>query len=161
MIDILKWRYAMRVDIIEFPGMRLAGVQHEGPYERISETFALLFPKAGDLGPSGTPGARWVAVYAAEPVTAGDQLRSYATVTVAEDADIGDLEEIRLAPGTYARTVHVGAHAGLATAWKVFGSRLADAGHHVLRDQPAFEIYANLEGVAEEDLRTELHFPLR
>jgi DNA gyrase inhibitor GyrI len=58
--------------------------------------------------------------------------------------------------------VHVGAHAGLPTAWKVFGSRLADAGHHVLRDQPAFEIYVNqVDGVAEEDLRTELHFPLR
>jgi AraC family transcriptional regulator len=152
----------MRVDIIAFPGMRLAGLQHKGPYEQISNTFASLFPKAGDLGPPRIPDAQWVAVYAADPGTGGDQLRSFATVSVAEDAEIGDLEVVRIAPGTHALTVHAGPHSGLATAWKVFGSRLTDSGHHVLRDRPAFEIYVNQEeGTAESDLLTELYFPVR
>jgi AraC family transcriptional regulator len=152
----------MRVDILKFPGMRLAGLQHDGPYEQISITFASLFPKVTDLGPPHTPEAHLVGVYAVDPGHASDQLRSFATVSVAEDAEIGDLEEVRILPGTYARTVHVGPHGGLATAWKLFGNRLADAGHHVLKDRPAFEIYANQEeGAAESDLRTELYFPIR
>jgi AraC family transcriptional regulator len=152
----------MRVDFVAFPGMRLAGLRHDGPYEHISNTFALLFPKAADLGPPHTPDAHLVAVYAADPESAGDQLRSFATVSVAEDADIGDLEEVRIGPGTYALTVHIGSHSNLATAWKVFGRRLADSGHHALRDRPSFEIYANQEeGTAEGDLRTELYVPVR
>jgi AraC family transcriptional regulator len=142
--------------------MRLAGLRHDGPYEQISNAFESLFPKAGDLGPPHIPDAQWVAVYAADPETDGDQPRSFVTVSVAEDAEIGDLEEVRISPGTYARTVHVGPHGGLATAWKVFGSRLTDSGHHVLKDRPAFEIYANQEeGTAENDLHTELYFPVR
>jgi AraC family transcriptional regulator len=152
----------MRVDIVAFPGLRLAGIRHDGPYEQISTTFVSLFPKAGDLGPPSTPDAQWVAVYAVDPAPGGDQLRSYAAVSVAEDAEIGDLEEIRISPGTYARTVHVGPHGGLAAVWKLFGNRLADAGHHILRELPTFEIYANQEqGTAESDLRTELYFPIR
>jgi AraC family transcriptional regulator len=152
----------MRVDIVHLPGMRLAGVRHDGPNEQISTAFEQLSTKAGELGPPKAPDAQWVAVHAAEPDAAGGQPQSFATVSVAEDADIGDLEEVRIPPGTYARTEHVGPRAGLATAWKVFGNRLSDAGHHVRKDQASFEIYPNLDKDAPEDqLRTELYLPLR
>jgi AraC family transcriptional regulator len=152
----------MRVDIVHLPGMRLAGIRHDGPYEQIGNAFEKLLPKAGDLGPSRTSDAQWVAVYGGEPETAEGQPRSFATVRVADDADIGDLEEVRIPPGTYARTVHVGPRTGLATSWKLFGNRLSDAKHHVLKDQPRFEIYLDQEaGSPEDQLRTELYFPLR
>ena len=152
----------MRVEIVAFPRLRLAGLRHDGPYEQISTTFSSLFPKATELGPPHTPDAQWIAVYAVDPESANDQLRAYATVSVADDAEIGDLEEVRIVPGTYARAVHVGPHGGLARTWKLFGIRLSDAGHHVLRDKPTFEMYANQPGgTPDSDLRTELYFPIR
>lgn len=151
----------MKLEVTEMPGRRLAGVRHQGPYPRISEAFLRLFPQADALGLSQIAGAVYVAVYYDDPqATSEDALRSFAAVTVAEDATIGDLEEARLPSGRYVRTAFFGPHSDLAEAWRHLNHQREEEGYQ-RRDGVSFEVYVGQENDALPDRdRTDLFAPV-
>ncbi len=154
-------RIAMKLEATEVPGRRLAGVRHQGPYPRISEAFARLFPQADALGLSRIAGAVYVAVYYDDPrTTSEDTLRSLAAATVAEDAMIGDLEDARLPSGRYVRTAFFGPHSDLGEAWRHLNHRREQEGYQ-RRDGVSFEMYLGQEENAPPDrVRTDLYAPI-
>lgn len=144
----------MKLEVTEMPGRRLAGIRHQGPYPRISEAFLRLFPQADALRLSRIAGAVYVAVYYDDPqATSEDALRSFAAVTVAEDATIGDLEEARLPSGTYVRTTP-----GFTEV--SFNHQREEEGYQ-RRDGVSFEVYVGQENDALPDRdRTDLFAPV-
>lgn len=153
----------MELQVREVPGRRIAGIFHQGPYERISETFVKLFPLAETLGltPEQAAGALYVAVYyddgAQRPV---EQLRSLAGVTVTEDAVTDGLEEERMPAGRYVRTTFVGPHSELGKAWARFGSHFRDAGY-TRGPGASYEIYVSADRATPPDqARTDLYQPI-
>ena len=74
----------MSVEVKNMPALRVATVQHIGPYNRISDAFATLGQIAGPanlLGPNST----MLAIYHDDPETTPEaKLRSAAGITVAK-----------------------------------------------------------------------------
>ncbi|MEQ4208882.1 GyrI-like domain-containing protein [Actinopolymorpha sp. B9G3] len=151
----------MRFEVVDVAGMRLAGLGHRGPYERIRETYATLFPRLAALGLDQRPGFPLVAVYYDDPaVTPEVDLRSFAAVTVADGDAIGDLEELRLPGGLFLRGEVVGSHDLIGEAWGTLNEHLA-ASEYAKREAESFEIYvSNAPGVPDDRLRTDLYVPI-
>lgn len=121
----------MELQVREVPGWRIAGISHQGSYERISETFVKLFPFAETLGltPEHAAGALYVAVYYDDVSrTPVEQLRSLAGVTVTDDSFTGQLQEERMPASRYVGTTFIGPHHELGEAWGHFGCLFRDAG---------------------------------
>jgi DNA gyrase inhibitor GyrI len=145
----------MRIDVADVAGMRLAGLWHRGSYERIRDTFVVLFPRLDALGLDQLPGSTLVSVYCDDPrVTPAGELRSFAGVTVAEDAPIGELHELRLPGGKYLRAVLIGSHDQIPEGWRELNERLTE-GLYTARTAESFEVYA-----ANDEDRTELYSPI-
>lgn len=153
--------FPMHLEVTEVPSRRLAGVRHQGPYPQIAEAFLRLFPQADALGLSGVAGAVYVAVYYDDPRTTSEEaLRSFAAVTVAEDAMIGDLEDARLPSGRYVRRAFFGAHSELGEAWRHFNHQRDEEGCQT-RDGVYFEMYLGQEDNAPPArVRTDLYAPV-
>jgi AraC family transcriptional regulator len=153
---------AMNVEIKDMNEMRLAAVEHIGPYNRISEAFARL----GQLArPAGLfrPDAKMLAIYHDDPeTTPASELRSEAGITVPSDAKLlAGLREERIPAGRYACTIHKGPYEGLGDTWARFmGQWLPKSGHR-MKNGASFEIYRNTpENTPKEKLETELCIPL-
>jgi AraC family transcriptional regulator len=151
----------MRIEVADVAGMHLAGLWHRGPYERISDTFATLFPRLEALGLDQLPAPTLVAVYYDDPrVTSADELRSFAAVTIAEGAPTGDLHEVRLPGGRFLRGEFIGPHDQIAEGWTKLNERLAE-GRYTSRAAESFEVYVrNDDGAPSDQDRTDLHLPV-
>lgn len=152
----------MHADIIERPALRVATLQHRGPYNQIGEAFGRL---GGIAGPAGLfrPGTTMIALYHDDPdsVPVAD-LRSDAGVIVPEGATIpSGLSETRVPSGRYAVTTHTGSYEGLGDAWsRLMGEWLPKSGERV-RDSASYEIYRNTPmDTPTEKLITEIYIPL-
>ena len=152
----------MKVTIEEMPALRVATVEHIGPYNRISEAFAKLGAIAG---PGGLlrEGAMMLAIYHDDPeTTPAEQLRSDAGLSVTEDATLPKgVTEKRLAAGRYARTTHLGPYTTLGDSWaRLMGEWLPRSGERVGAGA-SYEVYRNNPTNAKpEDLRTDLYLSL-
>lgn len=146
----------MEVVPIRLEAIRLAALSHEGPYETIRQTFE-------KLSRAGLPSGPLVAVYYDDPhVVPPADLRSEAGVVVAEDFRIqGDLHQVVLPAGQYAKAAYAGPYEGLPGAWEEFYMRgIPAAGLHTRQDL-CFEKYLNTPlDTRPEDLVTELYAPL-
>ncbi|REJ79969.1 MAG: AraC family transcriptional regulator [Acidobacteria bacterium] len=155
-------RTPITVEIRDMPALRLVAVRHHGPFHRISEAFARLGETAGPAGLFG-PDTRMVALYHDDPETrAPEDLTSDACMTVAEDVALpAGLEEIRVAAGAHACTVHRGPYQGLGDTWARFLGHWIPNSDHRLAQGPSYEIYRNTpDRTAPEDLVTELYAPI-
>lgn len=152
----------MNVEIKDMPALRVATVQHVGPYNRIGDAFTTLGQIAGPanlLGPNST----MLAIYHDDPETTPEaELRSAAAVTVEPDVKLpAALAEQWIPGGRYAYTTHVGPYEELPDVWaQLMGSWLPESGHRV-GSGASFEIYRNTPAdTPKEELRTELYVPL-
>ena len=152
----------MNVEIKDMPALRVATVQHIGPYNRISDAFTTLGKIAGPanlLGPNST----MLAIYHDDPESTPEaELRSAAGITVAPDVTLpAALTEQWFPGGRYACAVHVGPYEELPDAWaRLMGVWLPKSGHRV-SGGASFEIYRNTPAdTPKEELRTELYAPL-
>ena len=152
----------MHVEIRELPSLRLATVEHRGPYNRINEAFARLGQIAGPAGLFG-PQATMIALYFDDPeTTPASELRAEAALSVASDKVLPPTVGERTLPaGKYGCTVHEGGYDRIGDTWARFmGQWLPQSGHR-LADSPSFERYLNTPTeVPVEALRTELYLPL-
>ena len=152
----------MQVEITNRPELRVAAVQHVGPYNRISEAFGRLGAIAGKAGLVG-PAASMVAIYHDDPkVTPEEKLRSDAGITIQPTAKVpAPLNEVKIPAGRYARTTYNGPYEGLPDVWSRFmGEWLPKSGHR-FGDGSSYELYRNNPTNAKpQDLLTDLYIPL-
>jgi len=153
----------MEVTIEIKPELRVATVQHVGPYSHISDAFARLGGLAGAGGLFQHPNATMVALFHDDPeTTPASELRSDAGILIPEAVPLPNgLTEKRIAAGRYARTTHTGPYTQLGDAWARFmGQWLPQSGNRVGQGS-SYELYRNNpSNTAPEALVTELYLPL-
>lgn len=152
----------MDVQIKDLPELRVATLEHKGPYNQIGEAFARLGQIAGPARLFG-PATAMLGIYYDDPeTTPASELRSEAALTISADAKLPpNLGERRIPGGRYACTTHVGPYEELGDVWsRLMGEWLAHSGHR-MRDGVTFEIYRNTPAdVPKDKLVTELYIPL-
>ncbi|MBC8064098.1 MAG: GyrI-like domain-containing protein, partial [Chlorobia bacterium] len=152
----------MKLEVIDMPAKRLAGVRHIGPYHEIGAAFGELGQKAGPLGLIRKPKTMMIGVYFDDPATTPvNELQSIAAITVEESDNIGDLAEAELPPGKYLQGEFVGHYSGLGEAWDQFyGKQIAEGGY-TLRDGACFEVYvSDHDSTPPDELVTHLYAPI-
>jgi len=154
--------HVMNAEITSRPELRVAAVQHVGPYNRISEAFARLGATAGPAGLIG-PESTMIAIYHDDPETTPEEdLKSDAAVTIpAGKALPKGLTEFRIPAGRYARATHVGPYEGLGDAWARFMGEWLPASGQRFGDGVSYEVYRNNpSNTAPDDLITDMYIPL-
>jgi len=151
-----------QVETIAAPKLRLAAIEHRGDYHLISKVFERLMAIAATTGLL-TPDTRSISIYHDDPVSVPqDELRSAACVTVPKNwAPSGDLIEMNVEGGWYARIVHTGPYTELKAAYEwLYQTWLPSSGEE-LRNLPCLEEYLNdPRQVPAKDLKTAVLMPL-
>jgi len=153
----------MDVEVLDMPELRVAGIRHLGPYNRIGEAFGRLGGIAGAAGLFTKPGAAMIALYHDDPgSTPAERLRSDAGVAVAGDAPLPpELAEHRLPAGRYAKIVHVGSYETLGDTWARFRNEWLPESGRGVRPSPSYERYVNdPRTTPKEKLVTEIYVPI-
>ena len=152
----------MEVQIKEVEKMRVACVEHVGPYNQISTAFARLGELAGPAGLFSVASGM-VGLYYDDPEsTPAADLRADAGLVVSGECKIPKgLRERWIDAGTYACTVHIGPHTQLGDVWARFlGGWLPQSGYR-MADTVSFEMYRNSpQDTDPAKLCTELYIPL-
>ncbi len=149
----------MKVEPVELTRQRVAAVSHTGPYWQIGKAFGGLAARAESLG---LPAGPHVAVFYDDQETVPEtELRSIAGRIVADETDIGDLEEVWLPAGRFLRAEYMGHPSGLPRAWEaVYGRHIPEGGYR-LREEICFEIYViGHEAASPELMQTDLYAPI-
>ena len=134
----------MKVDIVEQPKYRLAGVRHTGSYMRISEAFQRLNELVTAAGLSNRD-TLLIGIYHDDPATTPEEkLRSDAAITVPPLTKLSSgLTEIVIPAGRYAHARHIGPYAGLGDVWThLWKQWLPKSGEKPGKGQ-SYEIYRN------------------
>ena len=157
-----KGEPTMNVTIEQMPSLRMATMQHVGPYNRISTAFQRLGAIARREG-LVRDGTMMLALYYDDPeITPASQLRSDAGITVPDDVPLPpEVVEKRLPAGRYARSTHLGPYDTLGDTWsRMMGEWLPDSGERI-GGGASFEVYRNTPAdTRPEDLRTDLYLPI-
>jgi len=147
---------------IVLPRLRVAAISHHGDYQLTTHAFERLMTIAATTGLL-TPATRTFGIYHDDPASVPeDALRSTACLTVPETwSPGGEVAEMQIEGGRYARIVHVGPYPELRTAYDwLYQTWLPDSGEE-LRDLPCLEEYLNHpRQVPAKDLRTAVLLPL-
>jgi len=152
----------MDMQLIERPALRVGGIRHVGPYQRLYEAYQKLGGIAANAGLFEVPGVQMIGVYHdLADDKPEEELCSDASVSLPGDIPVPDgLTEQHIPGGRYAHAVHHGSYSGLADTWKGI---MDEIGARDLRmaGTPCYEIYINNpSNTQEEDLRTEIFVPL-
>ncbi|MEZ4238753.1 MAG: GyrI-like domain-containing protein [Myxococcota bacterium] len=154
----------MNVTVDTLPARRLATLRHTGPYAEIGGTFHRLAEIAARTGLFDRIEPAVLALYHDDPErTPAAELRADAGYVVLDDAPLpGELTELTLAPGRYARASHIGPYSGLPAAWRALLREWLPASGHHHADGPSYEVYVDdPRTTPAEALRTDLLVPLR
>lgn len=150
----------MQVDIVDRPDLRLATVQHIGPYNQVGSAFDQLGATAGVASLFEHENAEMIAIYYDDPEsTPAEELRSDAALVVGEHAAIpSGLIEKRIPGGSYARYSHVGSFDELGDVWaRLLGGWLPRSGYSI-GEGGTYEVYvSDMSTTAPEDFRTDLY----
>ena len=153
----------LNVEIKTIPRMRLAALEHRGPYLEIAKAFerlAALFSQ-GNLWSH----ARGMAsVYYDDPSEVPEaELRSAAGMVVEESFALpAHMQEIWVGGARCAVLCHKGPYSGLAAAWQAFYHDWLPSSGEAAADIPDFEIYRNNPAdTPAEELLTDICVPLR
>lgn len=161
-IRFVRGEPVMNVTIQQMPSLRIAAMQHVGPYNRISEAFQRLGAIAGRDG-LVRDGAMMLALYYDDPeTTPPSQLRSDAGITVPDGVPLPpEVVEKRLPASRYARSTHLGPYDTLGDTWsRMMGEWLPGSGERI-GSGASFEVYRNTPAdTRPEELRTDLYVPI-
>jgi AraC family transcriptional regulator len=149
-------------EIRQRPATKVAFVRHTGPYASVGAAWQKICSFAGQhnlLGPKTT----LIGVSRDDPkLTASDQLRYDACITLdREFTATGEIGVQTIPGGRHAVFLHSGPYENFQTTYDaIFRDWLPQSGEQ-LRDVMAFELYLNTpENTAPADLRTEIWVPL-
>jgi AraC family transcriptional regulator len=151
-----------QVETITTPALRVAAIEHRGDYQLMSKVFERLMTVAATTGLL-TPDSRSIGIYHDDPVSVPqDELRSAACVTVPNNWEpSGELSEVHIEGGRYARIVHTGPYVELETAYDWLYRTWLPSSAEELRDLPCIEEYLNdPRQVPAKDLKTAVLMPL-
>jgi AraC family transcriptional regulator len=151
-----------RVESAVWPALRVAAIQCRGDYQLTSNAFERLMTVAATTGLL-TPATRTIGVFHGDPVSVPqNELRSTACITVPEEwVPSGELAEVHLAGGRYARIVHTGPYTELKTAYDWLYQTWLPSSSEEPRDLPCLEEYLNdPRQVSAKDLETAVLMPL-
>lgn len=161
--SLLNGGTAMKVSIESMDEIRVACVEHRGPYNTIHQSFGKLGAIAGPAGLFEQPEAMMIGIYYDDPEsTPAAELRSDAGIVIkAGTAVPAGLIERKLAAGEYAKTTHIGPYDQLGDAWaRLLGQWLPASGRR-LAPSVAYELYRNDPSRTEPArLHTDLYAPL-
>lgn len=150
------------VEVRFVPAVRLAGIDHRGPYMNVGKAFEAAFVRFCAQG-LARPGMRWMAVYFDDPFAVPEsQLASRAGLSLPEDGTpAAPLAGFELGGVTCAVLRHRGPYATMREAYRwLFGTWLVRTGYEAA-DLPVFEEYLNNpRDTAPADLLTEIFLPL-
>ncbi len=156
--------YAMNIQFIQLPPIRVVMIRHTGPYDQLAEAFQRL---SGWVDSQNVPSKRWIGIYWDNPQeTPAHQLRSAACVEVPLDFQLlnrGDLplDRHEIAGGEYATTRYIGPYDKLEPVWTEFIETVVGPLARRISQNPAFEVYVNDPGnTPAEQLITELYMPV-
>jgi AraC family transcriptional regulator len=155
--------HPMNVRIESRPALRVATVDHIGPYNQIGSAFERLGAIAGPAGLFTHPAARMLALYYDDPEgVAPEALRSEAGIAIPPDVPLpAGTHERLLDAGMYACTTHVGPFTQLGDAWSRFLGEGVPAQGARLREGPAIEVYlSDMRTTAPDQFETELVVPV-
>ena len=152
----------MNVKVIKHQPLRVAFIRHVGPYCEVGPTWDRLCTELGRQGLIGA-NTRFIGLSHDDPsVTAPENLRHDACITVGDDfqpsGDIG----VQIVPGgDYAVLTHFGPYEKFSESYeKLLGEWLPRSGRQ-LSSASCFELYFNTpENTDPEDLITDIHAPL-
>ena len=152
----------MSGEIKHVPHLRLAALDHTGPYPEIGRVF-------GELSTIFSARNQWphasglAAVYYDNPSeTPEPELKSAAGIIVDATFDMPrDLREITLGGTRCAVWTLKGPYSGLPAAWNALYCDYLPSTGETPADLPPFEVYLNTPGeVPDEELITEICVPL-
>ncbi|OEU67377.1 MAG: transcription activator effector-binding protein [Desulfovibrio sp. S3730MH75] len=153
----------MDVKIWTLDPMKMAYVEHVGPYEEVGKAWEKL---CGWAGPKGlfNEKTRSFGVYHDNPMEVpAEKLRSEACITV--DNEIANSDGIKFKDvngGKYAVAVLLGPYDQLADKWMEFYMKWLPESGEEYRDEPCYEQYLNSPNVTKpEQLVTLLLLPLK
>jgi AraC family transcriptional regulator len=152
----------MKVDIVNQPELRLAGVRHTGSYVEIGEAFQRLNEIVTAAGLTNRD-TLLVGIYHDDPTNSPeDKLRSDAAITIPAKTKLASgLTELAVPAGRYAHARHIGPYAGLGEVWKGLRSEWAPQNKEKPGTGPNYEIYRNTPMNAKPaDLITDVYLPL-
>jgi AraC family transcriptional regulator len=152
----------MSIDIVMRPAVRVAALDHTGPYDGITEVFARLGPIVSHAGLHDGKSSL-IAIYMDDPArTPAEKLRSQAGITISSSANVPPaLKDVLIPGGRFAHAVHAGAYSGLGAAWQALKDESLALGGNRPRPGPSYEMYRNTPVNAKPDeLRTDLYLPL-
>ena len=151
------------VEIKDVAAMRIAGIEHRGPYTEIGRAFDRLHGLMGQLN-LYRPDQTFVAIYFNDPSqTPAAELRSVAGMSVAAQTAVEPpLKLFDVASGPCAVLRHLGPYAELGAAWDwLYAIWLPQSGRAAAH-RPSTEIYINTPmTAAPKDLITDIRLPLR
>lgn len=150
------------VTIKTIPAVELFGLEHQGSYLKINQTFDLIGSSASARS-LFTADTRWIGIYFDDPhLIAEKELRSKACISVPTGTSLAaPFVQYKIAAGQYALLTYQGPYADLeAVIQWLCGSWLPASGQEAA-DAPMFEEYHNdPRHTAPQDLLTTLYLPL-
>jgi AraC family transcriptional regulator len=150
------------VETITLRKLRVAAIEHRGDYQLTSKAFERLMAVAATTGLL-TPDTRTIGIYHDDPVSVPKgELRSTACITVADDwVPSGELTEVQIDGGRYARIVHTGPYTELKTAYDWLYQTWLPNSREEPRNIPCLEEYlSDPRQVPAKDLETAVMMPL-
>jgi len=152
----------VNVQIRTMTPIRVAYVRHVGPYQECGKAWEQLCGEAAVRGWFG-PATQMIGIGHDEPrVTAADQLRYDACLSVGDEVEpVGGIGVQVIPGGTYAVLTLKGPYDGLAGAYEWLFDTWLPASGKQLRKSPCFEIYRNDPSTTPPaELLTEIYLPL-
>lgn len=150
------------VAFTEFPAIRVAGIDHLGPFAEMGGSFDRLFAWARARG-LDTPEARSFGIYYDDPKSVPEaQLRSVACLSVGPEVVAeGPVRLLDIEAGPCARIVHRGPYAELEAAYTwLYRDWLPSSGLEPA-DRPCVEEYLNdCHALPPSEWLTAIHLPL-
>ena len=153
----------MDVKIWTLDPMKLAYVEHIGPYTEVGQAWEKL---ASWAGPKGlfNEGTKFLGVYYDNPEEVpAEKLRSEACITVEKEfSGSGAIKFKNVAGGRYAVTVHLGPYELLVDSWMEFYMKWLPESGEECSEEPCYEQYMNNPQTTKpEHLVTLLLMPLK
>ncbi len=150
------------VDVRHVAAVRLAGLDHHGPYMQVGKAFESAYTRLAAQG-LARPDTRWLAVYLDDPATLPEgQLRSRAGLSLPSGTSAQPpLITFELGGSVCAVLRHQGPYASMRAAYQwLYGHWLVRCGREAA-DSPVFEEYLNNpRDTAPADLLTDICLPL-
>ena len=157
-----KMKEKMKVEVIEFPAVKVAYVHHTGPYNECGKAWDKLCTWAGPKGLL-QPGCMFMGLSYDDPeVTPPDRIRYDACITIETDCSPeGDIQIKEVETGCYAKTTHFGPYENLSKTYNELCGQWIPAKGYVIVSKPSVEIYLNSpEDTEPDELITDVHVPL-